>query len=139
MKLRMLFDEKRRGEIRDAIKAGKPIEFRGKLPEVETPGRSMNEVEVLRQMIRDGERAQESYERLETIGKGQGAESIHSKLTQALVKAYGMTRYHVPIVGYGRLDIELSGSRIVAGMAKAAAQKNQKPKEVKPEESGKNQ
>jgi hypothetical protein len=142
MMLRALFDEKRRTEIRDALKAGKTIEFRGKLPEVEIPGRSMNEVEVIRQMIRDGERAQESLERLETINKGQEAGGAHSRITQAVAKIYGSTRYALTAgFGVGGLDQELARARMASKAMKAAAsaEGNQKPKEKEPEESGKNQ
>ncbi|MCI0503794.1 hypothetical protein L0Y65_03720 [Candidatus Micrarchaeota archaeon] len=35
--LRALFDERRRAEIRDALKSNKPIEFRSRLPKDDAP------------------------------------------------------------------------------------------------------
>ena len=45
MTLRALFDEKRRHEIRDALKSGKAIEFRKKKPAMDETANGMTDAE----------------------------------------------------------------------------------------------
>jgi len=114
MIINTLFDEKRRKEIRDALKAGRPFSPRNRKPADVAPDH-LSFFGISTEAATEGYKASRgSFERPERLEDG-----LSMPVTDILTRTYDIL---APAAGAG-----------------AKPEGNQKPKEGEPEESGKNQ